>query len=206
MLYTAPRGLMVTVGQGILDEPQPQSRYWLTVTVTAAGGSPGVSVPEAGDTLTAPSGSPATVTDQFTSPPDADSVIWPLASGSTTSVPPAGNADSVPVGVGVGCGDGDGDGRCEGRGAGACEWARERECGVLFLTGALVWTGGGTAGTAGGALAAVGRAAFDLAGASLRGATAAVCGCWVALVAVGTNDSAGAKAAGVLGSAVAVKC
>lgn len=52
--------------------PRPQNKYWLTVTVTVAGW-PGVSVPDAGDTLTAPAGSLPTVTDQLTGPPDADS-------------------------------------------------------------------------------------------------------------------------------------
>ena len=105
---------MVTVGQ-----PWSQSRYWLTVTVTVADGSPGVSVPDAGDTLTVPSGSLATVTDQLTEPPAAVSCTWAAPPGSTTSVPPPGNADSVPVGVGFGVGFGVGVGRGVGRGAAA---------------------------------------------------------------------------------------
>jgi len=106
MVYVSPPGLMVIVGQ-----PWPQSRYWLTVTVTVADGSPGVSVPDAGDTLTVPSGSLATVTDQLTEPPAAVSCIWAAPPGWTTSVPPPGNADSVPVGVGFGVGVGVGVGR-----------------------------------------------------------------------------------------------
>jgi len=55
MLYTAPLGLMVIVGHAPGEPgPPPQSRYWVTVTVTVADGLPAVSVPESGVTLTAP--------------------------------------------------------------------------------------------------------------------------------------------------------
>jgi len=141
MVYPVPPGLTVIVGQSPPD-PSPQSRYWLTVTVTVAVGLPGVSVPDAGNTPTAPSGSLATVTDQLTGPPDADSVIWAAPPGSTVSVPPPGDADSVPVGVGVGVGDGRGVGGGAGVGGALCVG------GALFLTfgGALRLAGGGVLG------------------------------------------------------------
>jgi hypothetical protein len=75
MLYTAPPGLTVMVGHSPGEGPRPQNTNWLTVTVTVADGLAAVSVPDAGDTLTRPSGSPATVTDQLTVPPAADSWI-----------------------------------------------------------------------------------------------------------------------------------
>jgi hypothetical protein len=121
--YTAPPGLRVIVGQPP-DEPppRPQNTNWLAVTVTVAG-LPGVSVPDAGDTLTAPPGSLPTVTDQLTAPPAADREIWvpepptwTMSRDGRDVVPPPGDSDRVPVGVGVGLADregvadGDGDG------------------------------------------------------------------------------------------------
>ena len=141
--------------------------------------------------------------DQLTAPPDADRVICAAAPGSSASIPPAGNAESVPVGVGVGCGGGEGRGDGEWEGGGALFLAGG---GVFFLAGggALVAVGDGTPRTAGGALVGVG-AAFDVAGAGLRGATAVVRGCWDAGGVEGANDTAGPKAAGAFGSAVGVK-
>lgn len=112
-VYTSPPGLMVIVGQLPEPPPRPQKTKWLAVTVTVTGLS-GVSVPDAGDTLTAPPGSLATAADQLTGPPEADREIWtPEPPTWTTSrygrdaVPP-GDADIVPVGVGVGLDDREG--------------------------------------------------------------------------------------------------
>jgi hypothetical protein len=111
--YTAPPGSIVIVG----DEGKPQGMNRSAVTVKAAVAWLAVIVSaRAGETLTAPVGSLATVTDQSTSqsplPLPLRSIRAPAPFGATTSaVPPGGYSDSVPgVGVGRAVGDGVGEG------------------------------------------------------------------------------------------------
>ena len=199
MLYTAPPGLKVMVGHSPGEPgPEPQNRNWLTVTVTVADGLPAVSVPDAGDTLTRPSGSPAMVTDQLTVPPEADSWICvPGPSGATMSgcgrdwVPPAGEADSVPVGagVGVGVGEGERDGLPDGD---------------VLTGGELVVTGGGALLSTGASLVLTG-AGFDVARAGLRGADVADGDCRAAPAVAGWDAGERTEAAGRFGSAAGVK-
>ena len=66
-MKTVPLGQMVTVGHCLAN---PQRTNWLAEIVTVTE-SPGVSVPEPGDTLMTLFGSLATEADQLTGPPYA---------------------------------------------------------------------------------------------------------------------------------------
>ena len=199
MLYTAPPGVRVIVGHSPGEPgPWPQNRNWLTVTVTVAAGLRGVSVPDAGDTLTRPSGSPAMVTDHLTVPPEADSWIGvpgppgAIMSGSGRDcVPPAGEADSVPLGAGAGVEVGEG----------ACDGLPDDD---VLTGGELVFAGGGALLLTGDGLVLPG-AGFELAGVGLPGADAADGDCRAAPAVAGWDAGVRTEAAGRFGSAAGVK-